>query len=75
MRVETKLLVNAYGVLGQHPVQLPHWDRSQFATARGSNLTQVPIRKDGILPAFASLKIVILETLNRSESCRAFRAC
>jgi hypothetical protein len=32
----------------------------------GSNRTQLPMRKGGILPAFANLKIVILETLNKS---------
>ena len=38
--------------------------RSHRATDVGSNRTQVPIRNDGIRPAFACLKIVILETVN-----------
>jgi hypothetical protein len=34
----------------------------------------VPIRNDGILPAFACLKIVILETVNMPASSSAVRA-
>src|ERR1700726_2444021 len=41
--------------------------RSHVPTDFGSNLTQVPIRNDGILPAFACLKIVILDTVNVLE--------
>src|SRR5207244_4377988 len=47
---------------------------SHFATAQGQNLTDVPMRKDGIRPAFACLKIVIRETdssLARSSAVRA----
>jgi hypothetical protein len=36
--------------------------RNQVATARGSNLTQVPILKLGMRPAFANLKIVMRDT-------------
>ena len=35
---------------------------SQFATALGSNRTQVPTRNEGIRPAAACLKIVTLDT-------------
>lgn len=38
--------------------------RNQVATARGSNLTQLPILKHGMRPAFASLKTVIRDTAN-----------
>ena len=48
--------------------------RSQVPTDFGSNLTQVPIRNDGILPAFACLKIVILETVNILASSSAVKA-
>ena len=41
-----------------------HIFRSHRATDVGSNRTQVPMRNDGIRPAFACLKIVILETVN-----------
>jgi hypothetical protein len=37
--------------------------RSQFAMARGSKRTQVPILKLGMRPAFANLKTVTIETL------------
>ena len=47
--------------LPRYPAKF-YFSRSQFAMARGSNLTQVPILNDGILPAFACLKIVIFET-------------
>src|SRR6185295_16275218 len=40
----------------------------------GSNRTQVPMRNDGILPAFACLKIVILETVNMLASSSAVNA-
>lgn len=48
--------------------------RSQFAVDLGSNLTQVPMRNDGIRPAFACLKIVIRETPNISASSSAVSA-
>ena len=48
--------------------------RSHVPTDLGSNLTQVPIRNDGILPAFACLKIVILETVNMLASSSAVKA-
>ena len=52
----------------------PHISRSHCATVFGSNRTQVPIRNDGILPAFACLKIVILETVNMLASSSAVNA-
>ena len=42
--------------------------RNQVATARGSNLTQVPILKHGIRPAAACLKTVTRETASNSAS-------
>lgn len=36
--------------------------RNQLPTARGSNLTQVPIRRHGMRPALANLKTVMRET-------------
>lgn len=42
--------------------------RNQVATARGSNLTQLPTRKEGILPAAACLKIVTSETQRKPAS-------
>jgi hypothetical protein len=48
--------------------------RNQFATARGSNLTQVPILKHGMRPAFANLKIVMRDTVNISASSSAVSA-
>ena len=51
-----------------------HFSRSQRATDFGSNRTQVPMRNDGILPAFACLKIVILETVNMLASSSAVKA-
>jgi hypothetical protein len=48
--------------------------RSHVPTDFGSNLTQIPIRNDGILPAFACLKIVILETVNMLASSSAVKA-
>jgi len=51
-----------------------HISRSHCATVFGSNRTQVPMRNDGILPAFACLKIVILETVNMLASSCAFNA-
>ena len=51
-----------------------HIFRSHRATDVGSNRTQVPIRNDGILPAFACLKIVILETVNMLASSSAVKA-
>ena len=41
---------------------------SQFATARGSNRTHEPTRKEGILPAAACLKIVTSETQRNPAS-------
>jgi hypothetical protein len=37
---------------------------NHFATARGSNRTQVPILKEGMRPAFASLNTVMRDTAN-----------
>ena len=45
--------------------------RSHCATVFGSNRTHVPMRNDGIRPAFACLKIVILETVNMLASSSA----
>jgi len=42
--------------------------------AWGSNRTQVPIRKQGILPAAACLKMVTLETESSSASSSAVKA-
>ena len=53
---------------------LLHISRSHCATVFGSNRTQVPMRNDGILPAFACLKIVILETVNMLASSSAVNA-
>jgi len=47
---------------------------SHRATDVGSNRTQVPMRNDGIRPAFACLKIVILETVNMLASSSAVNA-
>src|SRR5260370_18467870 len=55
-------------------IAVPYILRSHVPTDFGSNLTQVPIRNDGILPAFACLKIVILETVNMLASSSAVRA-
>ena len=51
-----------------------HISRSHCATDFGSNRTQVPMRNDSILPAFACLKIVILETVNMLASSSAVNA-
>jgi hypothetical protein len=51
-----------------------HISRSHRATDFGSNRTQVPMRNDGIRPAFACLKIVILETVNMLASSSAVKA-
>jgi hypothetical protein len=51
-----------------------HIFRSHRATDVGLNRTQVPMRNDGILPAFACLKIVILETVNMLASSSAVKA-
>src|SRR5229473_1375396 len=51
-----------------------HIFRSHRATDVGSNRTQVPMRNDGIRPAFACLKIVILETVNMLASSSAVKA-
>lgn len=55
-------------------VQLPHCARSQFATAFGSNRTQVPILKDGMRFVLASLYTTILETARMAASCVAVMA-
>jgi hypothetical protein len=52
----------------------PHFSRSHRATDVGSNLTHVPMRNEGILPALACLKIVILETVNMLASSFAVKA-
>lgn len=59
------------GLWGSVTVRLPHWDRSQFATARGSKRTHVPMRNEGMRPALACLKIVIRETANSSANSLA----
>src|SRR6266478_3322843 len=51
-----------------------HISRSHRATDVGSNRTHVPMRNDGIRPAFACLKIVILETVNMLASSSAVNA-
>jgi hypothetical protein len=51
-----------------------HISRSHCATVFGSNRTQVPMRNDGILPAFACLKIVTLATVNILASSSAVKA-
>jgi hypothetical protein len=51
-----------------------HIARSHRATDFGSNRTQVPMRNDGILPAFACLKTVIFETVNMLASSFAVKA-
>jgi len=48
--------------------------RSHCATARGSNLTHVPTRNEGMRPAFACLKIVIRETDRTRASSSAVKA-
>ena len=48
--------------------------RSQFATARGSNRTHVPMRNEGMRPAFACLKIVTCETAKILDNSLAVRA-
>src|ERR1700730_18573937 len=48
--------------------------RSHVPTDVGSNRTHVPMRNDGILPAFACLKIVILETVKMLASSSAVKA-
>lgn len=45
--------------------------RNQFATALGSNRTQVPTRNEGILPAAACLKIVTSATQRKPASSLA----
>jgi hypothetical protein len=52
----------------------PHICRNHCATIFGSNRTHVPIRNDGILPAFACLKIVTLATVNILASSSAVKA-
>jgi hypothetical protein len=51
-----------------------YWERSQLATALGSNRTQVPTRNDGMRPAAACLKIVTLETEKSFDSSWAVKA-
>jgi len=48
--------------------------RSQFATALGSNRTQVPTRNEGIRPAAACLKIVTLDTERSFAKSSAVKA-
>ena len=48
--------------------------RNQVATARGSNLTHVPILKHGIRPAAACLKIVTLDTERSPARSSAVKA-
>src|SRR5579863_5841973 len=55
-------------------IRSPHALRSHSATARGSKRTQVPIRNEGILPAWACLKIVFLLTLRTWDSSSAVNA-
>src|SRR5712692_1619772 len=66
--------VRITGGLHRYPRYLLHMPRSHCATVFGSNRTQVPMRNDGILPAFAFLKIVILETVNMLASSSAVKA-
>src|SRR5712692_7326542 len=66
--------VRITGGLHRYPRYLLHFSRSQRATDFGSNRTQVPMRNDGIRPAFACLKIVILETVNMLASSSAVKA-
>jgi hypothetical protein len=47
---------------------------NQFATARGSNLTHVPILKHGMRPAAACLKIVTLDTERSPARSSAVKA-
>ena len=50
-------------------------DLSQLATAFGQNLTDVPMRNDGILPDLACLKIVMREidsNFARSSAVKAW---
>jgi hypothetical protein len=49
-------------------------ERSHCATVPGSNLTQVPMRNDGIRPALACLKIVILDSAKMCASSSAVKA-
>ena len=51
-----------------------HCALSHFATVKGSNRTQVPMRNEGMRPAFACLKIVMCETAKSLESSLAVRA-
>src|SRR3954467_5031119 len=53
---------------------LTHIFRSHCATIFGSNRTQEPMRNDGILPAFACLKIVTFATVNILASSFAVKA-
>jgi len=50
-------------------ILLNHW-----ATARGSNRTQVPTRNEGIRPEAACLKIVTLDTERNFASSSAVKA-
>ncbi len=53
---------------------LYYWVRNQFATVLGSNRTHVPMRNEGMRPAFACLKIVTCETAKILASSLAVRA-
>jgi hypothetical protein len=75
----TGFLAGDFGILGRIPDPTEnrprtHIFRSHRATDVGSNRTQVPMRNDGILPALACLKIVILETVNMLASSSAVKA-
>lgn len=49
--------------------------RSQFATVCGSKRTHVPMRKDGMRPAFACLKMVTLEIFRISQNAVKAWSC
>jgi hypothetical protein len=71
-----RLASSCWGEISDHAEESPslHIFRSHRATDVGSNRTQVPIRNDGILPAFACLKIVIFDTFSVLDSSSAVRA-
>jgi hypothetical protein len=54
--------------------ELYYCERSQFATALGSNRTQVPTRNEGMRPAEACLNMVTLETESNFDSSSAVKA-
>jgi hypothetical protein len=59
--------------LGQESPLTSHFPEPS-CDRRRVNLTHVPMRNDGILPAFACLKIVIFETVNMLASSSAVNA-